>query len=115
MCRRTSGAAFITFVHFPAGEFAWTGAEPTRYRSSDEAERGFCAVCGSTLSMHEAVLPDRVQVSLGSLDRPDLVRPNDHVWTSGQLPWLEVVDDLPRFATISDAVPSRALDEDKRR
>jgi hypothetical protein len=28
------------------------------------------------------------------------------------LPWLEVVDELPRFATISDAVPSRALGDD---
>lgn len=108
MCRRTSGAAFMTFVHFPARAFAWQGAEPMRYRSSADAERGFCAACGSTLSMHEAVLADRVQVSLGSLDRPDLVRPDDHVWTSSRLPWLEVADDLPRFATISDAVPSRA-------
>jgi hypothetical protein len=114
-CRRVSGAAFMTFVHFPIDAFAWTSGAPKRYRSSPEAERGFCAVCGSTLSMHEAVLPDRVQVSLGSLDRPDLVRPHDHVWTSSQLPWLEVVDDLPRFATVSDAVPSRALDGDERR
>jgi hypothetical protein len=111
MCRRASGAAFLTFVHFPAGAFAWTRGEPARYRSSAAAERGFCPVCGSTLSMHEAVLADRVQVSLGSLDRPDRVRPDDHVWTSSQLPWLEVVDDRPRFATTSDAVPSRALDD----
>ena len=110
MCRRASGAAFMTFVHFPLGAFAWLGGEPARYRSSAEAERGFCAACGSTLAMHEAVLPDRVQVSLGSLDRPDLVRPDDHVWTSRQLPWLVIVDYRPRFATISDAVPSRALD-----
>ena len=110
-CRRASGAAFMTFVHFPVGAFAWTSGEPVRYRSSAAAERGFCAVCGSTLSMHEAVLADRVQVSLGSLDRPDRVRPDDHVWTSSQLPWLEVVDDRPRFATVSDAVPSRALDD----
>jgi hypothetical protein len=115
MCRRSSGAAFMTFVHFPAAAFTWTSGQPTRYRSSAAAERGFCAVCGSTLSMHEAVLADRVQVSLGSLDRPDLVRPDDHVWTSRQLPWLEVVDDLPRFATISDAVPSRALEGDDQR
>ena len=114
MCRRTSGAAFMTFVHFPASAFAWT-APPTHYRSSADAERGFCPVCGSTLSMREPVLPDRVQVSLGSLDRPDLVRPDDHVWTNSQLPWLEVVDDLPRFATISDAVPSRALGGDDQR
>jgi hypothetical protein len=114
-CRRASGAAFMTFVHFPIDAFAWTSGAPKRYRSSPEAERGFCATCGSTLSMHEAVLADRVQVSLGSLDRPDLVRPHDHVWTSSQLPWLEVVDDLPRFATISDAVPSRALDGEEGR
>ena len=111
-CRRSSGAAFMTFVHFPASAFAWTSGEPKRYRSSGEAERGFCPVCGSTLSMHEAVLADRVQVSLGSLDRPALVRPHDHVWTKSQLPWLEVVDDLPRYPTISTAVPSRALDGD---
>jgi hypothetical protein len=110
-CRRASGAAFLTFVHFPAGAFAWTRGEPARYRSSAAAERGFCAVCGSTLSMHEAVLADRVQVSLGSLDRPNRVRPDDQVWTSSQLPWLEIVDDRPRFATVSDAVPSRALDD----
>jgi hypothetical protein len=115
MCRRFSGAAFMTFVHFPAGAFAWTGAQPSRYRSSADAERGFCAVCGSTLSMHEAVLADRIQISLGSLDRPDLARPDDHVWTSRQLPWLKVVDDLPRFATISDAVPSRAPGRDEGR
>jgi hypothetical protein len=111
MCRRSSGAAFMTFVHFPAREFAWQGAEPVRYRSSADAERGFCAVCGSTLSMHEAVLADRVQVSLGSLDRPELVRVDDHVWTASQLPWLTVVDDRPRFPGVSAAVPSRAPDD----
>jgi hypothetical protein len=112
VCRRVSGAAFMTFVHFPADAFVWTRGKPQRYRSSAEAERGFCAVCGSTLTMHEAVLADRVQVSLGSLDRPDLVRPDDHVWTLSQLPWLQVVDDRPRFPTVSDALPSRALDRD---
>jgi len=113
-CRRASGAAFMTFVHFPVDAFEWIGAQPQRYRSSAAAERGFCAVCGSTLSMHEAVLADRVQVSLGSLDRPDLVRPDDHVWTVSQLPWLEIVDDRPRFPTVSDAVPSRALEGNDR-
>ena len=99
---------------FPGEPFAWT-APPTHYRSSADAERGFCPICGCTLSMRETVLPDRVQVSLGSLDRPDLVKPDDHVWTSSQLPWLEVVDDLPRFATISDAVPRAPLGGDDER
>lgn len=108
MCRKVSGAAFLTFVHFPVGGFAWIKGEPAQYRSSADAERGFCARCGSTLSMHEEVLPDRVQVTLGSLDKPDAVKPDDHVWTESQVSWLRLVDDLPRFAGSSSAVPSRA-------
>ena len=61
--------------------------------------------------MHETVLEDRVQVTLGSLDRPEKVRPDDHVWTESQLPWLRIDDDLPRFPRTSSAVPSRALEE----
>ena len=110
MCRRISGAPMLCFVHLPANAFLWLAGEPTRYRSSSEAERGFCARCGGTLTMHETVLADRVQATLGSLDRPDLVRPDDHVWVSNQLPWLRLADSLPRFATTSTAVPSRALD-----
>ena len=113
MCRRFSGAAFLTHVHFPIGSFTWIGDEPTRHRSSAEAERGFCARCGSALTMHETVLGDRVQVTLGSLDQPESVRPDDHVWTENQVPWLRLDDGLPRFPRISSAVPSRALDEDE--
>ncbi|HIC79804.1 MAG TPA: GFA family protein [Kiloniellaceae bacterium] len=112
MCRRASGAAFLTHVHFPVTAFEWTAGEPTRYRSSSQAERGFCAGCGSTLTMHEAVLDDRVQVSLGSLDEPERVRADDHVWTLRQLSWVPVDDALPRFEKTSAAVPSRALDGD---
>ena len=111
VCRRVSGAPMMCFVHFPAEAFRWLGSPPKRYRSSAHAERGFCPQCGSTLTMHEAVLADRVQVALGSLDHPELTNPDDHVWTKQQLPWLHIEDGLPRFATISSVVPSRAVDE----
>jgi hypothetical protein len=109
-CRRVSGAPVLCFVHFPIGAFRWVSGQPTRYRSSANAERGFCVQCGSTLTMHEAVLGDRVQVAIGSLDNPERVRPDDHVWTQQQLPWLRIEDGLPRFPTISPAVPSRAVE-----
>ena len=108
LCRKVSGAPLMSFVHFPLEAFTWVEGAPTRYRSSSDAERGFCAACGSTLTMHESVLGDRVQVSLGSLDRAEDVRPDDHVWTESQLTWLRIEDDLPRFPQISTAVPSRA-------
>ncbi len=108
MCRRHSGAAFLTFVHFAKEAFAWLGREPTRYRSSKYAERGFCPSCGSTMTMHEEVLQDRWQIALGSLDDPGRVQPDDHVWTERQLPWLKIEDGLPRFPRNSNRVPSKA-------
>ncbi len=110
MCRRHSGAPALAFVHFPLQAFQWTRGEPARYRSSAGAERGFCRDCGSTVSMHERVLEDRVQIAVGSLDQAAHVQPDDHVWTQEQLPWLHIVDDLPKFARSSDAVPSEAPD-----
>lgn len=108
MCRRHSGAPALAFVHFPAHAFTWLNGEPTRFRSSQFAERGFCAKCGSTLSMHEEVLPDRVQVCVGTLDEPDRVHIDDHVWTREQIAWFRIADDLPRFEKSSDAVPTKA-------
>ncbi len=61
--------------------------------------------------MHEEVLEERVQVTLGSLDEPERVTPDDHVWTDDQISWFTVEDSLPRFSRSSDAVASKAEDE----
>jgi len=108
MCRKHSGAPALALVHFRAGDFAWTRGAPTRFKSSEYAHRGFCSNCGSTLSMHEEILNDRVQIAVGSLDDPSGVRIDDHVWTDQQIPWFRVADDLPRFHQSSSAVPSKA-------
>ncbi len=100
-CRRLSGAAFLTFVAFKADAFTWTAHKPARYRSSATAERGFCARCGCTLATFEDAFPDWMQVTLGSLDRPQDVTPVDHIWTDSQLSWLRIDDDLPRYPRFS--------------
>jgi hypothetical protein len=112
MCRKHSGAPALAFVHFPLESFAWVKGTPKRYRSSTYAERGFCSICGSTLTMHEEVLGDRVQVAAGSLDEPQRVRIDDHVWTQDQLPWFEIKDELRRFPKSSSAVATRVVDGD---
>jgi hypothetical protein len=101
----------MAFAHFPLASFTWVKGEPMRYRSSRYAEHGFCSICGSTLTMYEEVLSDRVQVAVGSLDQPQRVRPDDHVWTQDQLPWFEINDGLPHFRQNSSAVPSKAVDD----
>jgi hypothetical protein len=108
MCRRHSGAPALAFVHFPVAAFAWLKAKPNWFRSSQYAERGFCAACGSTIGMREEVLGDRVQICIGSLDDPHRVKINDHVWMQERVSWFDVADDLPRFLQSSSAVPSKA-------
>lgn len=108
MCRRHSGSPILAFVHFPRDAFAWIGEEPTRFRSSAFAERGFCPHCGSTVSMHEEVLADRVQIAVGSLDQPNRVTIDDHVWSRERIAWFDTTDTTPRFDRSSDAVESRA-------
>ncbi|MDG2516815.1 GFA family protein [Lysobacter soli] len=112
MCRRHSGAPALAFVHFPATAFTWSGMEPAWFHSSANAERGFCARCGSTLGMREAVLADRVQVCVGSLDEPDRVRIDDHVWTRSRIAWFDTRDTLQRFSRSSTAVASQATGDD---
>lgn len=108
MCRRHSGAPALAFVHFRAEDFAWVQGQPTRFRSSQFAERLHCSNCGSTLGMCEDVLADRVQVAAGSLDEPERVHIDDHVWTEDAISWFGAEDGLPRFPRASSAVPTKA-------
>lgn len=64
--------------------------------------------------MHEEILEGRVQVTLGSLDHPELVNAQDHVWTQSRIPWFEIDDTLPRFSTSSPAARSDADQKGKR-
>lgn len=111
MCRRHSGAPALAFVHFPADAFQWTRGSVSWFASSPKAARGFCEVCGSTIGMREDALSDRVQICVGTLDDPDAVRLDDHVWTVEKIEWFDVKDDLPRFERSSTAVASDALQD----
>ena len=70
MCRKHSGAPALAFVHFSLASFNWVKGEPVQYQSSRYAERGFCSTCGSTLTMHEEILSDRVLVLSGASMSP---------------------------------------------
>jgi hypothetical protein len=58
--------------------------------------------------MHEPVLAERVQIAVGSLDEPNRIKIDDHVWTEQQIAWFQIADTLPRFLASSAAVPTSA-------
>jgi len=97
ICRRTTGAPFVTWFTVPVAEFTFTAGTPTRFRSSDHGSRRFCPRCGTQLTFQSSQHADELDVTTCSLDHPERVAPRDHTHTSSQLPWVKLADDLPRF------------------
>lgn len=96
ICRRTTGAPFVTWATVPAAAFAFTAGAPAVLRSTPQAERQLCSSCGTALTFRERARPELIDVTAGSLDEPSALRPDEHIWTASQLRWLSLDDDLPR-------------------
>jgi hypothetical protein len=101
-CRRTAGAAFVTYAGFPTARFAYTAGVPKTYRSSPGVTRRFCGDCGTPLTYEWARWPAETHIFVCTADRPELFRPTEHVYVAEQMPWLHLADDLPRHRTTSD-------------
>lgn len=97
ICRRTSGAPFVTWFTVPVADFHLTSGEPTRFRSSEHAERAFCPRCGTPLTFQSSHYPDEIDVTTCSLQNPELLPPKDDTRTSAKLSWVRLADDLPSF------------------
>jgi hypothetical protein len=96
ICRRASGAAFVTWVTLPAESFELQRGTLARYRSSDHGWRGFCAACGSPIASGSSRYPRYIEVTAGSLAEPGRVVPERHVFWPDHLGWLQAEDGLPR-------------------
>jgi hypothetical protein len=96
ICRKTSGAPFVTWFSVPRSEFRLVCGEPVRFKSSPEARRSFCPRCGTPLTFEHQDFPDEIDVTTCSLDHPKLVPPKDHTWTSSKVGWLKLAG-LPEY------------------
>jgi hypothetical protein len=97
ICRRASGAAFVSWATFKTADFAFTG-KPARFDSSEIAFRHFCPNCGTQLTFQFHKSPQSIDVTLASLDDPGMITPVDHIWTKRQIPWIMLADGLLRHA-----------------
>ncbi|MFN0263075.1 GFA family protein [Tepidamorphus sp. 3E244] len=97
MCRRWSGGPFMC-VHASGDDVTWLNDTGLRwYRSSDWAERGFCATCGTSLfyrlaDNHDAMLI----VSVDSMDDSAGITLAQHIFVDHQPDRYAFADDAPR-------------------
>ena len=72
MCQKQHGSAFGLYANLASADFVIVQGEDkvARYPSSPGIERGFCQVCGSSLTWQDAGTRDRIAVALGTFDTP---------------------------------------------
>lgn len=95
-CQRTSGnfvaasrcaSADLTLV--AKATLAW-------YRSSPEAERGFCRTCGGNLFWRPTG-GTTTSIMAGTLDTPTGLTLREHIFVADKGDWYEITDGLPQF------------------
>ena len=95
MCQKQFGAFYGPFIS--GHGVVWTRGEPKWFRSSNKARRGFCADCGTPLTIQNDGLPaDEIELAIGAFDDPARVAPMIQVNPKDKLPF---VDGLPGLHT----------------
>lgn len=103
ICQKSSGAPVEVGVSIEPGSLEFLSEEPRYFDSSPIGRRGFCRHCGARLVWMSPTKPEWTNLSAGSLDHPERVRPTQHLCVESQLPWFELADELPRLR--SDDLP----------
>ena len=102
-CKQRTGAAYGVGVYFKDEAVEWLQGTTNTYElHSDTSGRWirneFCPHCGTQISFTATYLPGLIDISVGSLDDPESVKPEFHYWHSKHLSWAEFADELPRHA-----------------
>jgi hypothetical protein len=117
MCQKNYGGLFMASLKFTGGSFSIVSGQLKYYRSSDIAERGFCADCGSPIVFRYDGAAD-IWVLLGSLDRPGdwpltasatwgVVK---HVCVESKVSWLSIADGVEQRSVGQMVTRNAALD-----
>ncbi|PQA85947.1 GFA family protein [Hyphococcus luteus] len=86
MCQKAVGNLFAALVAAPNDKLTWTRGRPAVFKSSDHAERGFCAACGTPL-FYNSLDNDRINLTIGSLDAPERFPPVSQIGLEGRVSW----------------------------
>ena len=94
-CRRSAGAAFVTWFTVPRERHEWTIGTPKRFASSPGVTREFCGTCGTELAYSNEKAAKTIDLTIGSLDCAAGHPADRHIWTADRLDWLRLDDHLP--------------------
>jgi hypothetical protein len=106
-CQRETGSAFALNAMIEADRVVNLGIEPEVINTPSESGLGQkiarCPVCKVAVWSHYAGSgPVTKFVRVGSLDEPDLLPPDVHIFTASKQPWVLLAQNVPAFAEYYD-------------
>lgn len=95
-CRKTSGN-YVAATRSMNTELEMISDDTlTWYRSSEEAERGFCNVCGGNLFWRK-IDSEATSIMAGPLDGPTGLVTSAHIYVEDAGDYYELNDDVPKY------------------
>ncbi len=96
MCRRFHGH-FGAYTAASRSNLSWSGSgEPSWYRSSGSASRGFCPRCGSSLFWQRKDSGE-IAIAAGSLDEPTGLRTTAHIYAAHKGDYYDIEGQVPQW------------------
>ena len=95
MCQKASGGPFMASVL--TSSLIVTRGKLSTFASSEIAERGFCAACGTPLT-YRSIPGAFVIVTIGSLDDPNAFSPKAQYGAESRVSWLSEAMTSPETA-----------------
>ena len=89
MCRRISGAAFVSWMAIPLSCFEYTKGEPKELISSSHGARFFCQECGTPIACILDADKRNMNITICSLDKPQDFEPRGDIHVEDMLDWVK--------------------------
>jgi hypothetical protein len=106
-CQRQTGSAFVLNALIETASVTVSGAEPARSEMPTGSGRPHgvyrCARCGTAVWSEYGGIAALRFVRVGTLDRPDALTPDVHIYTRSRLPWVVLPAGVPAFDAYYDA------------
>jgi len=120
-CQRETGSAFAVNAMIEADRVVPTAGEPELVPTPSLSGKGQriarCPVCRIAVWSNYAGAGDKVRfVRVGTLDEPDRLPPDIHIYTASKQPWLilpQGVPAVPEFYSLKDTWPPASLERRK--
>ena len=89
-CRKQTGAPVSAYAGFERTQVTFTQGAPTMFASSPGVKRGFCGVCGSTLTYEGERWPTEIHIHAGALDMPQDFPPKGNAFAEERVSWFHI-------------------------